>query len=158
MDQLAGDIARLDCDLPGPDAIRFVLESFMKFFTEQVGSFAHNQSAIVGPVWQKIDQPLETSESGTSTILILVRPWLVLLEVVTIGEAQVHRIEGYDQVFRLVDFFEDSDHAWLCADVPCERLVGETIPCTHAFLIDNRKVLFEDSLRLVAIEAESAGS
>lgn len=130
----------------------------MELLADQVASFAHNQPSIVRPVGQKIDQPLETSKSWAGTVLILVRPWLVFLEIFTVGEAQVHRIEGHDQVFRLVDLFKNPNHAWLSANGPGECLMRKAISCAHALLVDDRQVLLEDGRRIVAIESESAGA
>ena len=83
------------------------------------------------------------------------RPGLVFLQILAVWEAHVHSIKGGDQVFVFVDFLESADDARLSADGPGEALMRQTVPCTHAFLIDDRQMLFTDCAGVVAIVAET---
>lgn len=111
---------------------------------------ADDQTAIFRPVWQEVHKALETPEAWLLWILVLMRPWVIGVDVSSIWEANVDSIEGHYQVFCVVDFLKCADDSRLLSYRPCERLVCDSIAKAHALLIDGWKVVLMDSGGIVA--------
>lgn len=96
--------------------------------------FADDQTTVVVPIGEEIDETLQTAEAGLLGVLVLVRPGGVALEVVP-GERQVHAVERNDQVLRIVHLGERVDYAGLLTDTPGKGLVCNTIPAGEEELV-----------------------
>lgn len=100
-----------------------------------MSALADDQTAIFWSVGKKVDQALQTAEAGLERVLVLVRPWLVLWDVLTaticqwvsgnllrqfrsLGKTEVDRIKGHDQVLGIVHLLESANNARLTANPP----------------------------------------
>lgn len=67
---------------PGGNAL-FVGHVTVKFFREEMGAGADNETTVIGTVGKEVDQALKATEAGLGRVLVLMWPWLVGREVGT---------------------------------------------------------------------------
>ena len=163
---------------PGGDALLSAnYRVTVEFVGEKMRAAADDQTAVVGAVWEEVDESLEAAKVGLVGVLVLVWPGFVWWKVGAAGwtpvsiefcglrsfrgilwEAKVDCVEGDDEVFIIVDFLESLDDAGLAADVPDELLVGNAVVHAHTFLVDEGKTVFVDRRRVIAVVAKVAVS
>jgi hypothetical protein len=117
----------------------------MELLAQQMRPLAYNQATILRPIRKQVDQTLQAPESGLLRVLILVRPRLVWLNVLAVGEPDSNRIEGHNEILGTVDLLESLDDLRLLANTPCERFVGDGVSQAHTLLINVGKVVLVDS-------------
>jgi hypothetical protein len=130
----------------------------MELLTQKMRPFTDDQTSVVRPVRQQIDQTLQTPEPGFLGILILMRPGLVWLDVCPVWEPDIDRVKGDDQVGRIIDLFKGCDHARLLAHRPGKGFMGDRVAETHALLVDIGQVVFVDGRWVVPVETQAADS
>lgn len=143
---------------PGPDAVALVLEGLVELLAQHVRALAHDQAAVLVAVGEDVDQALKASEAGLLGVLVLVRPGLVGLDVLAVGERDVDGIKRHDQVGGVVHLLKGLDDTGLLADTPCKGLVLGTVAEDHALLGDDGEVLFCNSGGVISLEAETASA
>ena len=95
--------------LPRPNLILLILKLLMKFPTQQMRPLAYNQATILRPIRKQVNQTLQTPEPRLQRVLILMRPGLIRLDILAVGETNPNRIEGNDQILRAIDLFKRLD-------------------------------------------------
>jgi len=60
---------------------RFPSHFLVELFAEEVGAFANDEAAIVGPVWEEVHETLEAAEARFGRVLVLMGPGDVLGEI-----------------------------------------------------------------------------
>ena len=88
---------------------------------------ANDETAVVIPIGEEVDETLQAAEAGLLGVLVLMRPGGVAFEVVP-GKRQIHPVKGNDQVLRVVHLCKSVNHAGFLADTPGEGLVRNAIP------------------------------
>ena len=99
----------------------------MKLLADFVTAFEYNEAPIVRSVLLQVDKTLEAAKAWPFGVLVLMRPRLVFLEVLAVGEGYVHGIEGYDEVFCSVNLLERANNAGFGSNAPCEAFVTDAV-------------------------------
>jgi hypothetical protein len=73
-----------------------------------------------------------------------------------LGEAKVHGVKRYDEVFIVVDLLKGIDHTWLSTDGPGKVFVGDSVLQAHALLGDGWELVLVYGAEVLAIEAKVA--
>lgn len=128
----------------------------MELCRGQVTAFADDETAVLGPVRENIDEALEAPEPRLERVLVLMWPRFVLGDVLAavagcqhkfsslivfdefdlLGKTEIDGIKRHDQILSIVYLFESSNNARLAAHRPGKVLVGDGVLQAHAFLGD----------------------
>lgn len=122
---------------PGRNAL-LVLHVFMELGGQTVTASANNKTTIIRTTRIQINKALKTSEARLRGILILMWPWFVLWQVLSVGKPHVYNIERYDQIGIIINLLERFNDTRLAPNIPDPLLMSNTVVKNHPFFIDNR--------------------
>jgi hypothetical protein len=88
--------------------------------------FANDETTVLVPIREKVDETLQAAEAGLLGVLVLMRPGGVAFEVVP-RKCQIHTVKRNDQVLRVVHLSKSVNHTGLLTDAPGKRLVRNTV-------------------------------
>jgi hypothetical protein len=142
--------------LVGPSEVAvLVSEDIVVLLADLVATLEDQKATVLGAVGQEVDEALDTAQTATLRVLILVRPCSVGGQILTVGKRDVDSIERTDEIGILVKVGKDIDDGGLGADIPCERFVGGAVCLDKTLLVNDGQAFFADGRRIIALVAES---
>jgi hypothetical protein len=132
-----------------------VSEDIVVLLADLVTTLEDQKTTVLGAVGQEVDKALDTAQTATLRVLILVRPCSVGGQILTVGKRDVDSIERADKVRILVKVGKGVDDGGLRANIPCERFVSGAVCLEKTLLVDDGQAFFADGRRVIALVAES---